>query len=93
MSDHSEIRAQILEDQLKKNAAVELMMRGAQAVLDGGVEGIQEAAKSCPELIITILVNMVQLVALQQEEIREHFEARLRLMDAIEEFRDSIPTE
>lgn len=87
------IRTELLQTNLVKNEAVHNMLRGAQALAEGGIEGIQDVAKTNPDILLSAIIGLASVVGLQQEELNRLFEVNMEIVDRVESIAESIPKE
>ena len=73
-----------------QNAVTQQMMHGAQLVMIGGVEGIQEIAQIAPDTILAAIDGMARIISNQQEQINGLVERWFEEMDNIDEIHDKI---
>ena len=88
MTHNSRIEA--LEKHLAFNSAVDLMRNGALMVVEGGIEGIQDAAQQHPEKIIEAIVLLTSVIEMMQEERNKKFEEHLQMLDEIEKIKETF---
>lgn len=74
-----------ITDALRKQEAVHLMLAGANLVAQGGVEGIQFAAEVQPELILTVIQELVKCVHEYQTEMNFLIERLAGIYDIVED--------
>lgn len=80
-------RSEELQTLLAMNATVDAMKHGLNLILQGGEEGIKEAAEIAPELIIYNLQTLVELVDVMQQNYNEVVLENHELRDQLEQTR------
>jgi hypothetical protein len=90
MEDYAQLRTELLENNLKKTALLQQMLHGADLIVKGGIEGIQEVAQTDPEIIIAAITSLTQLVKIQHEELVQYFEERLETLDRLTEIDHTL---
>jgi len=82
-------KTQILEHLANQQEAVNLMIKGGELVVHGGVSGVKFAAEHNPELILNAIGSLVAVIKMQQQELVEVYELAFDMSDAI----DNVITE
>jgi hypothetical protein len=76
-------REEYIASLMENNEHIQKLLKGAAMVQQGGVEGLQETAKSDPEIILAAIAGLVAVVNLQQTEHLEFVEQHFQLLDSI----------
>jgi len=68
----------------KQNETLDLLIGGVKLITQMGPEGIREAANSHPEIVLTAIESMADIIAVQRDEINKLTEYQFEIYDVIE---------
>jgi len=83
-------RIEYFESLHKQSAASKLILDAVQTLVKIGPEGVKAVAESCPEIILTAIKELSDVIELQRKEINDLNEKLFEIYDEIEKAANAI---